>query len=435
MSISLDTPVLFALNKDASFQKWKVFTEGDEVVVEFGKLGGKMQQKRTKCEMKNVGRANQTDADFQALLEARSKWEKQVRLGYRESVELLTLEENLSTMLAHDYLKKPNAIVLPCYTQPKLDGVRALVLYTDGVPVFNSRGNKTYPVQGKLISQMTRLANETGFDKFDGELYIHGLSLQKISALAKKWRSHEMIAEEIQKDYEADIKRRNKAIAAGEEKYKNFDGILFSVDVEPVKDVDRYNGYCSYDLQFHIFDIPVNKNSVWCDNEKAPAFCRLADLLEVDTTVGVRESGYSHISTVLGSFCHTLEEVKTTVGVNMQDGYEGSMIRNFKGVYEFGQRSSDLLKWKIFQTAEAKVKDSKEDKNGEGVLDCIEQDGTEFSCKMKGTHAERTQSNMLKLKGQFITFSFQARTDAGVPQFPVGICVREVNPTTWEPIY
>lgn len=432
MTINIDSnPPLYALNKDGSFQEWKVYTEGDEVIVEFGKLGGKIQQKRTTCEMKNVGRANETDAAFQALLEAKSKWEKQVRLGYRETTDQLKTEGVYTPMLAHDYLKRGSAIEVPCYTQPKLDGVRALVLVKDGVPSFNSRGNKTYPVQGKLVDEVVSLSNHSGFDKFDGELYIHGLSLQKIVALAKKWRSHEMIAAEIQKDYGADIKRRDKAIASGEKVYKNFDGDLLSVDFVPEPDVDRYGGYCSNDLQFHIFDIPVNKDSPWYDPEN-PDQCRLADLVSVHGVV--EEEKYSHLRVVLGGMYNTIEEVEESVGINMQDGFEGTMIRNFKGRYEYGQRSSDLQKWKIFQTAEAKVLDSKEDKNGEGVLDCIEKDGTQFSCKMKGTHSQRSQAKMLKLKGKFITFSFQARTDKGVPQFPVGQYEREVNPETWEPL-
>ncbi|UYL84889.1 hypothetical protein pEaSNUABM55_00116 [Erwinia phage pEa_SNUABM_55] len=430
MSINLDTPVLYALNKDGSFQEWKVYTEGADVIVEFGKQGGKIQQKRTTCEIKNAGRANETAADFQAMLEAKSKWEKQVRLGYRESIEQLQTEEVFTPMLAHDYLKRGSAIITPCYGQPKLDGVRALVLINDGIASFNSRGNKTYPVAGKLVDEVIHLSNVSGFDKFDGELYIHGLSLQKIVALAKKWRTHEMIAKEIQKDYEGDIKRRDKAIATSMETYKNFDGDDIPVEKMPELDVNRYGGYESADLEFHIFDIPVNNKSPWYDPEH-PDHNRLADLFT--TYTAVNEEQLNKLAVVIGSFYETIEEVEWSVGSNMEKGFEGTMIRNFKGLYEYGQRSSDLQKWKIFQTAEAKVLDSKEDKNGEGVLDCIEKDGTEFSCKMKGTHAERSQAKMLKLKGKFITFSFQARTDKGVPQFPVGQYERDINPETWEP--
>ena len=191
---------LYALNKDGSFQCWKVFIVGNQVVVEFGKVGGKKQQKVTTCEPKNVGRSNETTAEQQALAEAVSKWEKQVRLGYRDDTSKLEQEENFSPMLAHDATKRSKSIVYPAYVQPKLDGVRALVtLDADGFPQFNSRGNKLYPVplDSELSEQVKSLSEHSGFDKFDGELYIHGLSLQKIVALAKKWRTPEQIEEEI----------------------------------------------------------------------------------------------------------------------------------------------------------------------------------------------------------------------------------------------
>lgn len=425
---------LYALNKDGSFQCWKVFTVGDQVVVEFGKVDGKKQQKVTTCKPKNVGRSNETTAEEQAWVEAVSKWEKQVRLGYRESKDDLHTQENFSPMLAHDAIKRSRSIVYPAYVQPKLDGVRALVtLDKDGIPVFNSRGNKTYPVQGALLQQVKELAEHSGFDKFDGELYIHGLSLQKIVALAKKWRTPGDIEVEIESDYQADIKRYNKAVANGEHLWKDFNGDEWAVSTrQPVKDVDRYSGYSSLDLEYHIFDIPVNAQSPWYSNEHTKH--RLSDLDWVAVVVEC-ELELPRIKVVHGEFVKDEAAVKRYIGYYMQLGFEGVIIRNFKGVYEFGQRSSDLQKWKLFQDGEAEVIGSTEDKNGEGVLDCREKDGTLFSCKMKGTHEERSQARMLQLVGSFINFTFQSRTDDGVPQFPVGQSVRELNVVTWEPVY
>ncbi|QOI68683.1 ATP-dependent DNA ligase [Klebsiella phage KpS8] len=426
---------LYALNKDGSFQCWKVFIAGNQVVVEFGKVGGKKQQKVTTCEPKNVGRSNETTAEQQALAEAVSKWEKQVRLGYRDDTSKLEQEENFSPMLAHDATKRSKSIVYPAYVQPKLDGVRALVtLDADGFPQFNSRGNKLYPVplDSELSEQVKSLSEHSGFDKFDGELYIHGLSLQKIVALAKKWRTPEQIEEEIEKDYQSDLKRHQKAVDNGEESWKDFDGDVYSIAIEPVKDVDRYGGYSSLDLEYHIFDIPVNAGSPWysTDHDKT----RHQDLLSVAEAVEC-ELEVPLINIVHGIVVSCEREVKWSIGKYMERGFEGSIVRNFKGLYEFGQRSSDLLKWKLFQDGEAKVLDSVEDKNGEGVLLCEEKDGTRFNCKMKGTHAERSQERMLLLVGKFINFTFQARTDDGVPQFPVGQSVRELDTLTWEPVY
>jgi len=427
---------LYALNKDGSFQEWKVFTVGDEISVEFGKLGGKIQTKRTKAVPKNVGRANETTGEEQAVLEAISKWEKQVRTGYRETQEELCTVEQFSPMLAHDGNKRSHDIIYPCYGQPKLDGLRCLVTFdADGKPIFNSRGNKTFPIQGGLIDQLVFLRDKLSNTIFanrtpmlDGELYIHGLSLQKIGALAKKWRTHATIAEEIQKDFDLDTKRRDKAIAAGEKEWKNFAKRMVSVDTLPVLDVNRYGGYESADLQYHVFDIPDANKCWWLptlEGQLEQQDCRYADMFHAR----LEASGLSHIIFVEGRIFENEEEVKLWIGKYMEGGYEGIIVRNFKGVYEFNFRSSDLIKWKIFQTIEVFVEGYEVDKNDELLLYCRLQNGVKVNVKMKGDHQYR--STCTHLVDNFITISFQDYTEDGVPTFAVGISERDVDPETW----
>lgn len=427
---------LYALNKDQSFQEWKVFADGPNVVVQFGKVGGKVQTKITECEPKNIGRANETTAEEQAIAEAISKWEKQVRLGYRETTEELLTEDQFSPMLAQDAIKRSKDIIYPCFGQAKLDGLRCLVTFDEeGSPVFNSRGNKTYPIKGEIPSEIKALRKATNFDMFDGEVYLHGLSLQKIVSLAKKWRTQEEIQVEITKDFEADKKRQRKAIDEGKLVYLDFNKEEISIYTDPVRDDNRYGGHESSDLDFHIFDIP-SKNKAWMIDDGISDYtdkaCRYADLMNTDHWVCALR--LKKIVIVHGNVFGDEDEVKESIGFYMQHGYEGSIIRNFKGVYEFGQRSTDLQKWKIFQDAEAKVVNYTLDKNNEAVLECVEQDGTKFRCKMKGTNADRNESAAKKLMNNFITFSFQARTDDGIPQFPVGLRVRAVDPITWKPL-
>ena len=116
----------------------------------------------------------------------------------------------------------------------------------------------------------------------------------------------------------------------------------------------------------------------------------------------------------------------------MEQGYEGLILRNLDGKYEYGQRSNDLLKWKLFCSDEALVCDVEIDKNEEGVLLCRMKDGTEFRCKMKGTHDERLYKEQLKLIGKHVTFTYQQLSVDGVPIFPVGIAVRELD-KDWKP--
>lgn len=413
-------PTLYARNKDGSIQMWKVGTSSNEVIVVFGRVGGSLQSKTTVCEAKNIGRSNETTAEEQAVLEAQSKWEKQVRLGYKENVEDLEAID-ISPMLAQDASKKPHAIVYPCHLQHKLDGNRCFVKFVDGVPKFISRGNKVYEPKGNILRELQDLHEETGFDEFDGEFYIHGLPLQKITSLVKKWRSLEDIEKEIDKDFMADIKRREKAIKAGEETWKDFNKVEHLVYEEPVRDSDRYSGYCSYDLKLMVFDVP---DCIHRWEDRATNLQEVIDYCEVN-----------HLTNVEGvpfKIAYNEEEVRESIGQYMQDGYEGTIIRNFRGIYEYGQRSADLLKWKTMQDEEGKILSVTKDKNGEGVYTVVDKFGVVTNMKKKGTFADRNYERCLEDVGKFCTFKYQQKTVDGKYQFAVMLGLREVDPETWE---
>ena len=355
---------IYAPNRDKSVQQWSVYVDGNIVIVEYGKLNGKLQTKKTVCESKNVGRSNETTPEEQAVLEAESKYRDQIRKGYVENVgDIQSSTDKSRVMLAQDASKKPHFVKYPCHIQPKLDGNRMLVTFDEyGEPIFNSRGAKVYPSHKHLVKQLKHLKDKTGFDSFDGELYVHGMPLQKIVSLVKK----------VQPD--------------------------------------------SSKLEYRIYDIPADK--VWEE--------RVKDLTKL--------AGYPtlNIRVVLTEICYSEQQAKESIHKYMEQGYEGTIIRNLKGKYEFGQRSNDLLKWKVFESDEAFVYDVEVDKNEEGVLLCRMKNGTEFRCKMKGTHDERLYEEQLKLIGKYVTFTYQALTVDGVPQFPVGIAVRELD-DNWNP--
>lgn len=377
----IDKP-LYCLNKDGSIQEWKVTVSGDTFTVHYGKLGGKIQTKTTTCTGKNIGRSNETSATEQSRLEAESKWDAQYRKGYREDTSNLSVDKT-QVMLANDASKRPQLIKYPCTESPKLDGLRVLVTFdANGQPILNSRGNKTYPCPQHIKEQLVALKEETGFDCFDGELIILGMPLQQIVSLAKKPQQG------------------------------------------------------SENLNYYIFDIPSDKKwftDLHMISESTYTYgdCRCSDL---SASVGFTlrdKNKYPNLFVVPANICQNEEEAKASVSRNMAEGYEGSIFRNLDGLYEYGQRSSDLLKWKLFCDTEAYVTSCEEDKNAEGVLHCVLESGVEFKCKMKGSHEYRLYENQLNLVGKYITVKYQALTVDGVPQFPTGICERDV--ADWQP--
>jgi len=163
-----------------------ITTEGNIVVQESGIFGTNSPVfNRSACEAKNVGKANATTPEEQAVSEAHSKINEKMRLGYFNSIEEAQQKggkDFLLPMLAKDFKKEIKKVTYPCYVQPKLDGMRSLGTEDGG---FMSR-------TGKAIDTLDHIVL-SGFEDtiLDGELYAHGISFQETMKLIKKYRRGE----------------------------------------------------------------------------------------------------------------------------------------------------------------------------------------------------------------------------------------------------
>lgn len=352
---------LFALDKKGNFKHWTVEVEGNTIIVKHGRYKGKMQEQRTVCEGKNIGRSNETTPEQQALFESESKYNKQLDKLYRPTQDEAASVGQVLPMLAKNYLDSGHRIIWPCYGSPKLDGVRCIADVNGEVVTLHSRGGKTYPCPEHIREHLVKLSLKTKVSRFDGELYKHGLSLQEIVSAVKKHNDN------------------------------------------------------TPSIEYHVFDIPSNK--LW--KNRHLDVINLASKVEEDSSIKV----------VVCARLDNPSAAEVALGLLVEMGYEGLMLRNDEGMYEFNHRSADLQKWKLMQDLEAKVIGVEKDKLGEGVLVChLAKDKEKiFKCKMKGTHETREYSNMEKLVGQWITVRYQAFTDDGIPQFPVGLYVRECD--------
>lgn len=191
MADVLNLPKLYGYASNGTVKVWSITLEenSDEYVVHHGKDGGKITSKGRKCKAKNVGKANETSPHEQAVLEAKAKHKKQIDKGYAESLDGAGVQEN--PMLAHDYRKQGHRIDYAhgdgVFVQPKLDGVRCLVSYSESEGLsFKSRGGKQYNVPKHLEKALKPIFLNHRNLVLDGELYIHGEYLQDIVACVKK---------------------------------------------------------------------------------------------------------------------------------------------------------------------------------------------------------------------------------------------------------
>lgn len=190
MSQSKESYRILYQNHGDAIGYWEGWVEDNGVVViQYAKkLDGKPVRKEYQAEAKNVGRSNETTPYQQGVLELDSKASKKIDKGYVRTLEEAKAPSTnglglLKPMLATPFDKvKPESIDWDsAYVQPKLDGHRAL--FKDGV---------LYSRQGKVLDlphivEAIQAANLTDHH-LDGELYLHGKSLQELSKLIKKHR-------------------------------------------------------------------------------------------------------------------------------------------------------------------------------------------------------------------------------------------------------
>ena len=407
-----DLPPLSYFDGRKKERVWRICVEGNSksktepatIVTRHGLKGGKITEaKKVIKKGKNIGKKNETTPYSQAYSEAKSKWTEKKS----------ELELSVKPMLAHEFGKHSNKVNYPCYVQPKLDGVRALITQTpEGEIKILSREGKEYLHLNHIKKEMKKydlfspetlaknnedtdytkfLKNYKGKIIYDGELYSNVLSFKDISGTCRR----------------ETIRKKEHLENITKIKFHCFDMFFDTALDTPF--IDRYSILSGI---FDIFDL------------------KSMDLVEVQYIKRPKKSKES--DELRGE-----EAIRDWMSRYLEQGYEGVMVRNSNGIYKMG-RSYDLLKLKEFHDSEFEIVDFTE---GAGVeAGCVvwickrefenekgETVEKEFNVRPKGTHEERKLlfENGDEYIGKQLTVKFQEYTEYGVPRFPVGIAIRD----------
>lgn len=362
-------PRLFKQTSTGKIQIWDIRVEGNIILSESGQLDGKKTPSKDIIKAgKNVGRANETTKEEQAMAEAQARWEKKLKSGYVQDLEMAenaevdeAVEGGYLPMLAKSFDKDSKHIVFPCAVQPKLDGGRAC--YCDGR--LWSRTRKSII----SVPHIQKALNEKSpFEFIDGELYNHDFK-----------EDFETIMHIIRQQKEPDPKHEL--------------------------------------VHYHVYDIPSQK----------PFMERMHDLQKLGASMG-KNSPIKIVETII---VDNQKELDACMDRFLDEGYEGIMVRNLKGGYEY-KRSFNLQKYKVFEDAEFKIVGVEE---GRGKLMghasafvCITSDGNTFKAKLKGKQEALKEYliNFKKYNGKMLTVQYQGITNKNkVPRFPVGLRLRD----------
>lgn len=378
--------ILFGKDKKGGFKVWSIsaMAVGDaaQVVVVHGKEGGKMQEK---VEAVKAGKQGRTPLE-QAISQAEGKIKKQVDKGYRENKADLD-DLPLLAMLAADYRKQGHRIEYPCYTSVKYDGVRCLAKRKNGVITLESRTGQPYDVP-HIVEALSFM--KEGW-VLDGELYLHGESLQDITSAVKRTRPWEEV-----EDAEAKLE---KAKGVSEEAHAEaITELNAALNIQRIRE----------NLEFHVFDIPSDMDFT----------CRLEQLVWLNDNF-IESIGKLYVTGYATAFSEA--DMKEQHKQAVAQGYEGIMLRNFQGVYESGKRSADLQKYKEFMDAEFRIVGNTRDKDGLVVYTCRNDVNDEEFNVTIGSHEERQNV----VDASWLTVKFQSRYKGTLlPQFPTGVAFR-----------
>lgn len=179
---------LFKLDSRGKIRVIEFWCEGNAFKQNSGVLDGKLVPNIKICKGKNIGKANETSGEEQAILEMESKIREKLQEDYFESVEEATTNSVMLPMLAKKYNDEKHKVTWEnCYIQPKLDGQRCLAICNNGEVQLISRDGidiqKKHGSMQHIISELSKIKENA---ILDGELYVHGETFQDVMRGIKK---------------------------------------------------------------------------------------------------------------------------------------------------------------------------------------------------------------------------------------------------------
>ncbi len=418
------TPMVYKLDSKGVLRCWRAWVEirDDGVVIENNESGivdGKLTGTPIPITVGgNIGKKSETSPFQQACKNITSKYKKKRKEGYVEDIE--DFEEKGVMGAKHWDVGKRHMSQYALH-QPKLDGIRNNFIEEK----LMSRGNKEFAPHMYDLPWFDYLMR-SGKPEADGEIYIHGVDLNDISALTTKYR---MTTKEFLTYCDQDEGGVQINLKAADIIAQIYTGSFYQ-DKDTIKLAEKCSKSCYYfpgaklsdiamvgsmELEYWVFDLP--------DREKR-ADERNFELIEwLKDNQEALDAGIVLVEGVEFDIAD-IEEINESY---VELGFEGTMVRKPSGLYAYGHKSADILKFKLFVDAEWTIEDYVLDKQGNPTFVFSSALGHEFKVRPTGSAAWRRTllENIDSVIGSSCTLRYQTlHTDTLIPQFARAIAIR-----------
>lgn len=177
---------LYAMDNKNKLRYWEIYSRENIIEIEYGVVGGQPIHEQ---EIVACGLAGRTIAE-QVASRVNSRINKKLDSGYVNDIEKARTTKRTNAlgfekpMLAQPHNKIKELNFDTNYIQYKYDGHRCLIKNDGGELVAYSRNGKVIDTIDHIFEDLKERIPE-GLT-LDGELYIHGIPLQKITSLVKR---------------------------------------------------------------------------------------------------------------------------------------------------------------------------------------------------------------------------------------------------------
>jgi DNA ligase-1 len=190
----MEFKTLYKRSTTGKISEWKVVVEGNQFKTISGFTDGlKITSEPTICESKSY-----CTAEEQAQKQAKALHKKKMDLGAFENINDIDKPIFFKPMLANDFNDYKTKIKFPVTSQPKLDGVRAIVRENG----MTSRNGKDLISAPHIHNALKPLFEKYPDLIFDGELYSHrseGVDFNKIISCVRKTKPTQSDLDESKK--------------------------------------------------------------------------------------------------------------------------------------------------------------------------------------------------------------------------------------------
>ena len=392
---------LYCLDAKNKIKEWQIYVEDmvthSVMIYSYGYIDGK----KVECNQiinkgKNIGKKNSTTHFEQAIFTAESKWNKKITEGYSTNLE--SIKNSLINSPVRNLINSPvpiNNLQLPI---------------PNPLPMLANEYNK----HKKKVESMLGKSMFMIQPKLDGYRMLYNTTSFEMTT--RQGKNYTIIKES--KQLYNELKLLPKGLILDGELYTpdiNFEslGVLRKTKNLNTQDIENLSK-----IKYYIYDL-IDEKLTFKDRNKI-----IKDLFSINRDMIVYVPTFE---------INSQEDITKYHQLFLEQGYEGSMIRNKESFYKLKNRSNDLLKLKNFKDAEFKIIDftsekdvtSNSDSTAELVIWIVQVNNT-ITCKVRpqGTREERQMlykkclENFNQFKNKNLWVKFFEFTSDGSLRFP-----------------